>query len=358
MCSSDLPEALAQWAREIQKAIHALGLRSRVGVGPTPNVARHAARWGDGLGIATHPEAWIASLPVAALDPSDATAGILEQWGIRTVGALLALGQQEVTERLGLEAFALFAAASPSASRPLKHVLPAERYEESFDLAEPVETLEPLLFLLRRFIEQLSRRLEPAGLAATAMRLLLRLESGAAVDQHLAIPSPTRDVDALFRMVCTRLETMRTDAPVAGVSLHVLPVRPGQRQLGLFESALKDPLRYHETLARLSALVGADRVGSPLRENSHRPDAFRLVPPDFENAPRVEAVRNPVAPLPIRRFRPPLPAEVSTSPSTTLPASPNPGVAAVTGQDGRPPVALRCMIAHGRLRIEIGRAHV
>src|SRR4030095_749669 len=64
------------------------------------------------------------------------------------------------------------------------------------------------------------------------------------------------------------------------------------------------------------ALVGAERVGTPVRENSHRPDAFQLVPPDFENAPAViqphkaELLRQP----PPRRMRPSIEATVETAP--------------------------------------------
>lgn len=306
---SDAPAStavLAAWARRLQAAVSGLGLQARIGTGPTPNVARHAARWSDGIELVADAPTFISSLPVAALDPSSHVADILRQWGLHTVGEVLALGQAELAERFGLEAFALFAAASPGAVRPLNLVRPVERFEESFEFDPPVETLEPLLFLLRRFIDQIGHRLEACGWVAESLHLTLRLESGAVLERRLRVPQPTRVAEALMGMLQTHLESLRTDAPILGIALTADPTRPEQKQFSLFEAALRDPHQFQETLARLSALVGADRVGTPHRENTHRPDAFKLLPPDFENAPAVGAsgVAELYRSTPWRRLRP------------------------------------------------------
>lgn len=327
--------ALESWAGRLSTALAALDLRARVGIGPTPNLARHAARWTDALQVVAEPARFIAGLPVAALEPSPHVATILAKWGIRDVGELLALGQPAVAERLGLEALGLFAAASVTASRPLRLVRPGERFDEAFDFEEPVETSEPLLFLLRRFVDQLCLRLEPLGLVARQATLRLRLESGEVHERVLRVPEPTRTADILFRMLHTHLETVRTASPVVGVGLSFDPGQPTQRQFSLFETVLRDPHQLQETLARLSALLGADRVGSPERQPGHRRDAFKLVPPDFENVPASGPVRPALLrPVPWRRLRP----------------AP---VAAVDVEHTKP-TALRCAVAVGKLKITIG----
>ncbi len=259
--------------------------------------------------------AFVASLPVVALEPSSDVALILRKWGIGTVGELLALGQDALVERLGLEALALFAAASTTALRPLHLVRPAERYEESFDFEQEIETIEPLLFILRRFVDGLSQRLELAGLVVELLALKLRLESGDVLERRLRVPQPTRKADVLFRMLHTHLESLRTDSPIVSVVLKAHPTQPEQKQFSLFEAALRDPHQFQETLARLSALVGPDRVGTPVRANSHRPDAFRLVPPDFENAPGDIGRRTAeiLRATPLRRFRPAMKAKVEVT---------------------------------------------
>ncbi|MGE3312629.1 MAG: DNA polymerase Y family protein, partial [Limisphaerales bacterium] len=272
--------ALDAWGERLRSAVASLGLDARVGVGPTPNVARHAARWGRGGGggvepgvrVVTDPAEFVAGLPVAALEPSTHVVEILQGWGIRTVGELLVLGQASLAERLGLEALGLFAAASVTACRPLKLVKPAERFEETHEFDPGIETLEPLLFLLRRFTESLVRRMEAFGWVVGELRLGLWLESGRMLESRLRVPQPSRRADVLFRMLHTHLEPLRTDSSIVRVGLAAEATRPEQRQFGLFECALRDPNQFQETLARLAALVGADRVGSPVREDSHRPD--------------------------------------------------------------------------------------
>lgn len=331
-------EALKAWAARLASACGALQLRVRVGTGPTPTVAGHAARWSESIQVVTDPAAFVASLPVAALDPSDDVQGVLQKWGIRQVGELLALGQAEVADRLGLEALALFAAASTTALRPLRLVRPEERFEEHFEFADPVDTLEPLLFVLRRCVDQLEHRLEAVGKAAARVVLEIRLEESAPLRRELRVPEPTRRADVLFRMLHTDLESLRTESPVAGLHLTMDPVRPPQRQFGLFEAALKDPHQFQETLARLAALVGADRVGSPVRIDSHEPDAFRMVPPAFESARSTQAARIPqiLRFTPMRRLRPGIPATVET-------AGP-----------GQPPLAVRSAVANARIRVALG----
>lgn len=315
------PEALSKWAGRLEHAVRCLQLHPRIGLGGTPNIARLAACWGTletpgsgAIQVITEPRSFVDRLPVTALSPSSDLIVILEKWGIRSVGELLALGQEALADRLGLEALALIAASSTTATRPLKPVAPAEEFIESREFEEPIESVEPLLFVFRRFLDQLHHRLEPAGLVAEQLYLRMTLETGTPFEQLLRVPAPTRDPDILFRMLHTFLEGIRTDAPITAVRLEARPTLPRQRQFTLFETAVRDPNRFAETLACLAALVGADRVGTPIPEESYYPDAFQLMPPDFENAPAPPSSGSEdlLAAVPLRRLRPAQPAQVET----------------------------------------------
>jgi protein ImuB len=341
------PTVVAAWAGQLRSTLAGQNLRACIGVGATPGLARHAARWTTGIEIVGDAKAFVAALPVAAIEPSSDAARLLQAWGIRTVGELLALGQEALADRIGLEALALFAAASTTAMRPLVTVQPAERFDDSFEFEHEIETMEPLLFILRRFVDQLSRRLELAGLVAEQMRLRLRLESGDVVERLLRIPEPTRQPDILFRMLHTHLETLRTDSAIRRVSLGLDPGRPVQKQLGLFDVVLRNPNQFHETLARLAALVGADRVGTPVLEDTHQPDAFRLLPPDFENAPAAAINRSSIigrAPA-LRRLRPAAKASVviESNPKNETVEAPS-----------STPISIRCTVADSHLNVAIG----
>src|SRR4029434_1732263 len=75
-----------------------------------------------------------------------------------------------------------------------------------------------------------------------------------------------------------------------------------------------------ETLARLTALLGPDRVGTPVLEETHRPDAFRMEPFSWHSAESAvasgelpDALRTAHTTTALRRFRPVASASVFIS---------------------------------------------
>src|SRR5262249_35548300 len=170
----------------------------------------------------------------------------------------------------------------------LKWIGPREWFEEGFELKNKIKTAEPLLFMLRRFLEQLAVRLRMIYLVAKELTLRItfansRQDEPAVADKQsyeriFKIPQPTNDVDLLFRMLQTHLENFRSEHPIVGVALSAEPIKPAGAQFGLFETTLRNPHQLSETLARLTALLRADQIGTPVLEETHRPDAFRMQP--------------------------------------------------------------------------------
>jgi protein ImuB len=104
---------------------------------------------------------------------------------------------------------------------------------------------------------------------------------------------------------------LRTEHPIVALELSATPGRAINHQFGLFESVLRDPNHFHETLARLTGLVGAERVGTPVVQESYKPDAFRLEPVTLEQLPELPPASEPLPRGPaLYRFRPPIPARV------------------------------------------------
>jgi protein ImuB len=285
-----------------------------------------------------------AKLPAPSYDLQIANIlAILHKWGIHTLGQLAALDKEELRTRLGHDAVRLWERANGTATRLLKFVQPPEAFDESFEFDHEIETAEPLLFMLRRFLEQLALRLSSIYLVAQELTLTITF-SKSEPDGHFGkatatdkkahirvfkIPQPTNDVDLLFRMLQTHLENFKSEHPILAVALTAQPIRPASQQFGLFETALRNPQQLYETLARLSALLGNDRVGTPILAETHRPDAFRMEPFAWECEPhghfggtasvpsnyysdtteRVPPVSKPA----LRRFRPATTASIFTS---------------------------------------------
>src|SRR2546430_16251783 len=132
--------------------------------------------------------------------------------------------------------------------------------------------------MLRRFLEQLAVRLSTIYLVAKELTLRITFTNKQRYERVFKIPQPTNDVDLLFRMLHTHLENFKSEHPIVAVALTAAPNKPASQQFGLFETTLRNPNQLSETLARLTALLGADRVGTPVLEETHRPDAFRMEP--------------------------------------------------------------------------------
>jgi protein ImuB len=191
----------------------------------------------------------------------------------------------------------------------LKLIKPQEFFSEQTDLENAVEMLEPLLFLLRRFLDQITARLAKGYLVAGKLRLVLRFENSPAYRQTFTIPQPTRDANLLFRMLHTHLENFTSESAIIGLELAAKPVRPNAEQFGLLEKGLRDPYQLAETLARLQGLLGSDRVGTPELEPSAHPDAFHLRAYDA-SAVSVSTSDGPLIGVPWLRFEPPIPAKI------------------------------------------------
>src|SRR6266566_2142890 len=240
---------------------------------------------------------------------------VLHKWGIHTLGQLAALDKEQLAARLGPEALGMWKRANGKSQRLLKLVRPPESFEESFEFENEIETAQPLLFMLRRFLEQLALRLGAIYLVAKELSLQITFANKQVYERVFKIPQPTNDVDLLFRMLQTHLENFKSEHPIVAVALITEPIKPAREQFGLFETTLRNPSQLSETLARLSALLGADRVGTPVLEETHRPDAFRLEPftwavesavPSGESS---HALRTAHATA-VRRFRPAVAASV------------------------------------------------
>jgi protein ImuB len=261
-----------------------------------------------GSDLKVHNKSGANRLPITALDPAPEIAAILSRWGIRTVGQLLKLGKNAVSERLGPGALELFERLSENSIRPLKLISPPEIFSEQIEFEHEVETADPLIFVLRRFVEQLAQRLKAIYLVAGEFQLRLGLASGGRYDHRFTVPSPTAGVETLFRMLQTHLETVRTDSPIISLELTARPAWQETHQFGLFENTLRNPNQFAETLARLTALAGPENVGTPVLEATHRPDVFRMRRPDFDTVQHSQVKTQNVG-LQLRRFRPPLPAQ-------------------------------------------------
>ena len=113
----------------------------------------------------------------------------------------------------------------------------------------------------------------------------------------LQLPVPVQDSKTLLKLLQLELQAHPPKAPVKKVLLTIEAASPRKVQGELFIPPGPEPERMEITLARIKAIAGESRVGSPVLLNTHRPDAFQMqrFSPSSEEALGARTSRPPLA---------------------------------------------------------------
>ncbi|HOG30385.1 MAG TPA: hypothetical protein PLT35_14000, partial [Vicinamibacterales bacterium] len=260
--------------------------------------------------------------------PGPGCLSTLSRWGLRTLGELAALPSVELSERLGQDGVRWQRLARGEDTEPLVPAREDEPFESSLDLEWPIADLEPLSFVLGRLLDPLCARLESRDRGAAALHLRLRLVTRALHLRSLQLPAPMRDPKVLRTLLLLDLEAHPAPAGIDAVAIVIDPTPGRIVQESLLTRALPAPELVSTLVARLQALMGEGRCGSPATVDSYRPGAFAMTPFAVEQkqesrsrhaeAGMQEPSLEPLAPNPesripsaaLRRFRIPIPARV------------------------------------------------
>ena len=306
--------APARLAERMRMALAASGFRASVAVSANFHAARMRAAAGRGITVIAEGEeaSALAKLPIASLGLAEEHIETFALWGIRTLGALAALLEVELITRLGPEARAWRDLARGVRSHMFQPLEPEFSLKEFCEFETPVEQMDSLLFIGARMIDCLVARAADRALALALLTAHMKLEGGHVHQCVLrpAVPS----IDRKFLLKLLQLE-IAAHPPSAAVLAFELAAEAGQSsavQLGLFTPQTPEPSRLDVTLARLKAIVGEDRVGSPMLDDTHRPGSFRME--NFAVGVKISADKvqclNSEPRMALRRVRPPAPVRV------------------------------------------------
>jgi protein ImuB len=306
------------------------GFESHISIAANPDTAHHSARGFKGITIIEpgYEARQLGILPVKVLGLETDVQDVLHAWGIRTIKALAALPSIELTERLGQYGLHLQRLARGGVMRELVPAALPPSFQESTELEEPVDLLEPLAFLLNCLLEQIMERLIERSLATDQIEIDLTLELSSDRDVNapvccttlalyqrtIKLPVPTQDGKVLLKLAQLDLAAHPPHAPVKKIRIEAIPARVRYAQAGLFQPLAPEPAKLEISMARIRAVAGEmdslnrPLVGFPALLDSHRPDHFSVTPP----AAKHRDVQ-PSTKLALRRFRPAIPARVEVS---------------------------------------------
>ena len=299
--SIHLYENERELAREVATQIKALGHSARVVIANGPwlaqSFARHAQLEDAGILLVEpqHTDRAVCQLPIMALPIHREALSWFSRLGLLSIRDLRALPTSALAARLEGQILAV----------PLGTILdliqgrdagvlvphhPEEMPREELFWEDPLESVEPLLFVLKGLSGRLSARLEGRGQAAQELLLTLHYDrslAALATPEGNAVPDTKslsfKLASALFhaedleRVMRLRLQRQSLIAPTLGLSLQATSLTDARHcQLGLSgksgawaSSISSDPRTLTVLVAELSADIGPESVGVLTAEDSH-----------------------------------------------------------------------------------------
>lgn len=299
--SIHLYENERELALELAAQIKALGHSPRVVVADGPWLARafarHAQLEDSGMLLVDrlHSARAVGELPILALPIQRDAASWFSRLGLLSIQDLKTLPTSALAARLGDLVLEV----------PLGTVLeliqgrddgvliphhPEEVPREEHFWEDPLESVEPLLFVLKGLSGRLSARLEGRGQAAQELLLTLHYDrsmAALATPEGKTVPdtktlafklaSPLFHAEDLERVMRLRLQRQSLIAPTRGLSLQATSLAEARYcQLGLSgksgewaSNISTDPRTLTVLVAELSADIGSESIGVLAAEDSH-----------------------------------------------------------------------------------------
>jgi protein ImuB len=226
--------------------------------------------------------AYLFTAPVGLIPMDESMAEALSALGIRTAGALAALPPDDIEQRwgrTGLTAWRL--ARGDDRRRPGLTTTEFPR-TASADLTPSVETMEPVLFLVRAALDRLLAGLVADGRAAATLAITLTLDDARGaiarapahtITREVRLAHPMARLVPLFERCRALLDRWSLPAPVCGVTVAVVATAPLAGEQGdLLDPSWHDPAAADAAFARLRAELGADAIVVPVSMDEHRPE--------------------------------------------------------------------------------------
>src|SRR5438309_9862233 len=248
------------------RLLKAIGREPRLGLSPGPFSARLAAaraRPGHLLRVADARE-FLAPLPSRELPLDAEQLERLDLLGLRTLGAVAAIGPRELESQLGREgrrAVLLARGAEPNELIPWR---PPQFMSAHRQFEPPVEDREALLFVARALCGDLAQELGLRGAGAKQLRVRMLLEDADQEGRESVVRHALSSEAELFGLIGAWIKEWQPRAPITELWIE-LPVleAAGRRQLRLWAGGDGTSEEVMAALERLQERHGEGIVRKP-----------------------------------------------------------------------------------------------
>ena len=268
-------EGLTPLQARIAQGIVALDYSATLGIAPTLEAAALFSH--DPRAQPVIHRADIASqaspLTLNLLFLNDKTIEQLAATGLTTVGALLAIPSDALARRFGPETTGYLQRLLGNQPDPRRLHRAAETYRRSYEFADPIHSVEGLLFPLRRIMQEFEGYLRGRDCAVQRVDLTLRHRDSPESSFSLHTSAPMRDSSRLFALLREKLERTPWESPATAVVVRAAEFQaPEILQADFFDDTQRQRASWSALLDKLRARLGEQAVRQLGLQDDHRPE--------------------------------------------------------------------------------------
>ena len=263
-------------ARSIRTIITSAGFRVSIAISANFDTARIKAEYARGITIIpTGEEApALANIPITALPLEEEQYDTFALWGIRSLGELAELPQEELIARMGQQSIDWLQLSRGIVSHTFQPIEATFELKEHVEFETHVDQIDSLLFIGSNMIHSLVARASGRALSIATLTVQMKLEESLIYRRAIHPAIPSSDCKFILKLLQLEIASHPPQAAVMAFTLSAEAGHPSKVQLGLFAPQTPEPSRLDVTLARLKALVGSDRIGSAVLRDTHRSGSF------------------------------------------------------------------------------------
>ncbi len=280
-----------------------------VAVAETADAAILLAREGVDKGRAIYDAGLFSQLPLASLELDRDTLGVFHDLGITKVEHLLAVPRDELMVRYGREFDAVIKRIEQRAGRLIVPNVAESEVSWSYELDQPVEDFEQLIFVINHGLGALFAQLARLAKSTDHLDISLRLANKRQSFHEIKTSFPTLERSFWLKLIDLRVSLNAPEAAIVAVKVTAHFTRQRADQRGLYAVSRPEPESLLLTANKLKKLVGEGNIGVPVILDQRIAEPFTL---DAAKLPTgVESTlkqRSPV--IAFNYFRPPHRADV------------------------------------------------
>lgn len=216
----------------------------------------------------------LSTLPLEPLPLDPRTRTSLLAAGIATLEALLQIPFDALARRFGPALPAYLRRLLGEDPDPRPRFSPPATFRRRCEFLNPIETLEALLFPVRRLLHELQAYLRARDVATQQLTLVCHVrESATPLTLHLTTSAPEREATTWFVLLRERLSPVSLDSGVTRVELRVEEfVAPQILQRDLFNERAQQAHPWAGALDQIRARLGPHAVRHLGLREDHRPE--------------------------------------------------------------------------------------